>query len=244
MPDSQLGKRVLLCLQSDKHPLNMHHLCFAGGTAACTVQLGFVAPITVFDAEEVARFRTYFDDLLPAALAAGWDQCAFQSVELARNSNVGASFRLQCCCHIAIACRRDHKLAQVLPRSLGSSHAAEAARPGPGFAWRDDYLQVRPTCSACAATPAPDPAGSTSWLKHGLNLQALALLRQASVRREACELAPRRPLPSSSSGISFPTAATAARFDVVGGEWTELTAEPWPETNRRPATGRCPSRRW
>eukprot|EP01051_Picozoa_sp_SAG22_P006511 SAG22_NODE_429_length_10587_cov_22.842582_4_plen_169_part_00 len=34
---------------------------------------GFVAPITVFTEEEMLGFRSYFDQLLPQALAAGWD---------------------------------------------------------------------------------------------------------------------------------------------------------------------------
>lgn len=34
---------------------------------------GYIAPIDVFDEEEIAEIRSYFDHLLPAALAAGWD---------------------------------------------------------------------------------------------------------------------------------------------------------------------------
>ena len=33
---------------------------------------GFIAPIDVFDTEEIAGIRAYFDDLLPKAMAAGW----------------------------------------------------------------------------------------------------------------------------------------------------------------------------
>ena len=35
---------------------------------------GFIAPIRVFDAAEMAEIRGYFDELLPKALEAGWDQ--------------------------------------------------------------------------------------------------------------------------------------------------------------------------
>lgn len=34
---------------------------------------GYIAPIDVFDADEVAEIRTYFDNLLPKAMAAGWN---------------------------------------------------------------------------------------------------------------------------------------------------------------------------
>jgi non-heme Fe2+,alpha-ketoglutarate-dependent halogenase len=37
-------------------------------------ELGYVAPISVFDAQEAAKIRQYFDTLLPQALGAGWDQ--------------------------------------------------------------------------------------------------------------------------------------------------------------------------
>lgn len=33
---------------------------------------GFIAPIDVLDADEIAEIRAYFDELLPKALAAGW----------------------------------------------------------------------------------------------------------------------------------------------------------------------------
>lgn len=34
---------------------------------------GYLYPFDVFDAEEIGRIRAYFDDLLPRALAAGWN---------------------------------------------------------------------------------------------------------------------------------------------------------------------------
>lgn len=34
---------------------------------------GYIAPINVFDADEIAEIRAYFDELLPKALAAGWN---------------------------------------------------------------------------------------------------------------------------------------------------------------------------
>lgn len=34
---------------------------------------GYLYPFDVFDAEEIGRIRAYFDDLLPQALAAGWN---------------------------------------------------------------------------------------------------------------------------------------------------------------------------
>lgn len=36
-------------------------------------QRGFVAPIDIFDADEIGEIRAYFDWLLPRALAAGWN---------------------------------------------------------------------------------------------------------------------------------------------------------------------------
>ncbi|MEM7029033.1 MAG: phytanoyl-CoA dioxygenase family protein [Chloroflexota bacterium] len=34
---------------------------------------GYIFPLDVFTADEIAEYRAYFDDLLPKALAAGWD---------------------------------------------------------------------------------------------------------------------------------------------------------------------------
>ena len=34
---------------------------------------GYILPLDVFDSAEIAEIRTYFDDLLPKALAAGWN---------------------------------------------------------------------------------------------------------------------------------------------------------------------------
>jgi len=34
---------------------------------------GYILPLDVFSAEEIAEYRAYFDDLLPQALAAGWN---------------------------------------------------------------------------------------------------------------------------------------------------------------------------
>lgn len=36
-------------------------------------EMGYVAPIDVFDAGEIAEIRGYFDELLPKAMAAGWN---------------------------------------------------------------------------------------------------------------------------------------------------------------------------
>ena len=34
---------------------------------------GFISPVDVFDTQEIAEIRAYFDDLLDKALAAGWN---------------------------------------------------------------------------------------------------------------------------------------------------------------------------
>lgn len=36
-------------------------------------EYGYIAPVDVFNADEIAEIRSYFDELLPKALAAGWD---------------------------------------------------------------------------------------------------------------------------------------------------------------------------
>ena len=37
-------------------------------------EFGYVAPLTVFNDDEIAEIRGYFDELLPQAMAAGWGQ--------------------------------------------------------------------------------------------------------------------------------------------------------------------------
>ncbi|MCB0087561.1 MAG: hypothetical protein KDE54_06595, partial [Caldilineaceae bacterium] len=36
-------------------------------------QKGYIFPFDVFSAAEIAQYRAYFDELLPKALAAGWN---------------------------------------------------------------------------------------------------------------------------------------------------------------------------
>ena len=47
---------------------------------------GYIFPFAVFDADEIAQIRAYFDDLLPKAMAAGWNKQENSSVRCAHTA--------------------------------------------------------------------------------------------------------------------------------------------------------------